>query len=165
MSTRTQRKRFAALAGQLRDGVPLTSEQTVFFIEAFEKIGVGFSADEVLGLKHTAGYTDTKEIAAENNRKILHWMACAMQPIHDDGLGLSLDQTIEAVIALSVGEWTNPITNKTYAYKDKDGNKVGQFQTHTYETLKKMWSEAGKSSYRSTEVSALDENSPYAYKK
>lgn len=165
MNIRTQRKRFAALADQLRDGVDLTTEQKDFFIAAFEKISIGFSSDEALGLKHTAGRSDSKEIAAENNRLILHWMACAMAPIQLGGLGLDLKQTIEAVIDLSVGQWTNPITNKTYTYKDKYGNMVGQFQSHTYDTLEKMWSKAGKSGYRSTDISALDENSPYGYKK
>ena len=92
-------------------------------------------------------------------------MACAMQPFEDDGLGLNLDQTIQAVIDLSKGEWINPNTKKKHIYKDKHGNKVGLFQSHTYETLKKMWSNAGKNGYRAIDVSDLDESSPYQYKK
>ena len=164
MNTRTQRKRFAAIADQLRNGVALTIDQADFFINAFEKISIGINADEALGLKHTAGYSDAKEIAAENNRKILHWMACAMKPVEDDGLGLNLEQTIQAVINLSEGEWINPITKDKHIYKDKDGNKIGVFKRHTYETIEKMWSQAGKTGARSVVMSALEENSPYPHK-
>jgi hypothetical protein len=165
MNIRTQKKRFAALADQLRDGFDMTKEQKDFLIAAFEKISNGFSSDEALGLKHTAGYSDKKEIAAKKNRLIIHWMACAMQPIEEEGLGLTLEQAIEAVIDLSEGQWTNPITKKTHIYKDKTGQPTSAFPRHSYDTLKKMWSKAGKMGYRSTDISALDENSPYPYKK
>jgi len=152
MNIRTQRKRFAALADQLRDGFDLTTEQKDFLIAAFEKISIGFSSDEALGLKHTAGYSDKKEIAAEKNRLVLHWMACAMQPLEEGGFGLTLEQAIEAAVALSEGQWTNPISNETHIYKDKVGNPTGLFPQHTFDTLKKMWSEAGKNGNRSTEL-------------
>ena len=92
-------------------------------------------------------------------------MACAMQPLEEGGFGLTLEQAIEAAVDLAEGQWINPITNETHIYKDKDGNPIGLLPRHTHDTLKKMWSEAGKNGARTTDVSALDENSPYAYKK
>jgi len=165
MSVRTQRKRYGALARQIRNkNTPLTEEQLNYLANAFEKIEMGCDANFALGLAYMAGHKEADDIALEDNRLILHWMTCAMTLENDGGLGLSLEQAIEAVVALSEGEWINPNTKEHHIYKDRDGKNQGRFKKHTYEYIEKMWYLRANKPYKTTEVSQYDLGSPYPIK-
>ena len=166
MNVRTQRKRFGALAIQLREcKVPLSDTQLDYLAEAFEKISEGCSADIALALSHTAGQTVSKEISAEERAVVIHWMHCAMQPIKDGGLGLDLDQATLAVMHLSDGDWINPKNRERFTYKDKQGNPIGKFKKYTYETIKKAWYDRENKRFKTLDLSALVVGSPYGIKK
>ena len=166
MNVRTQRKRFGALAIQIREHkIPLSDTQLNYLAEAFEKISEGCSADIALALSHSAGYSDTKEIALEERAKVIHWMFCAMQPVDEGGYGLDLEQAISAVMDLSQGDWINPFNNKRLIYKDASGKLIGVFKEYTYETIKKMWYDGENQQFKTTDLSPLAVGSPYPLKK
>lgn len=166
MNVRTQRKRFGALAIQIRERkIPLTDAQLDYLAEAFEKISEGCSADIALALSHSAGYSNTKEIALEERAKVIHWMFCAMQPANEDGYGLNLEQAIFAVMDLSQGDWINPINKKRFIYKDANGKPMKVFKDYTYETIKKMWYESENQQFKTSDLSPLAVGSPYPLKK
>lgn len=166
MNVRTQRKRFGALAIQIRERkIPLSDAQLDYLAEAFKKISEGCSADIALALSHTAGYSETKEIAIEDRAKVIHWMFCAMQPMCEDGHGLDLEQAIAAVIDISQGDWINPINNKRFIYKDVNEKPIGLFKEYTYDTIKKMWYDGENQRFKTTDLSPLEVGSPYPLKK
>ena len=165
MSVRTQMKRFGALAIQIREQKALSDEPLDYLAEAFEKISQGCPADIALALKHGAGQTLSKEIAAEERAVVIHWMHCAMRPIKDGGLGLDLDQATLAVMHLSDGDWINPKNGERFTYKDKQGNPIGKFKKYTYETIKKAWYDRENKQFKTLDLSALVVGSPYGIKK
>jgi len=166
MNVRTQRKRFGALAIQIRERkIPLSDAQLDYLAEAFEKISEGCSADIALALSHSAGYSDTKEIALEERAKVTHWMVCAMQPVDEGGYGLDLEQAISAVMDLSQGDWINPFNNKRFTYKDANDKPIGVFKEYTYDTIKKMWYDGRNQRFKTTDLSPLEVGSPYPLKK
>ena len=62
-----QRKRFLALAEQLRNGTPLSTEQLEFLVSRFESIGQGESADVAFHLKRRPG----QKIEDEEHRRTM----------------------------------------------------------------------------------------------
>jgi hypothetical protein len=166
MNVRTQRKRFGALAIQLREcKVPLSDAQLDYLAEAFQKISEGSSADIALALSHTAGYSEAKEISVEDRAKIIHWMFCAMQLSAEGGYGLNLEQATIAAMHLAEGDWINPINGDRFTYKDKNGNLIGQFKKYTYDTLQKIWYDSENQRFKTTDLSSLEVGSPYPLKK
>ena len=162
MNIRTQRKKFGALANQIRERkIPLSDAQLDYLAEAFEKISEGCSADIALALSHTAGYSETKEIALEDRAKVIHWMFCAMQLPAEGGYGLNLEQATIAAMHLAEGDWFNPINRDRFTYKDNNGNLIGQFKKYTYDTLQKMWYDIENQRFKTTNLSPLAVSSPY----
>ena len=173
MSPRNQRKRFQALADQLRvNSPPLNKELLAYLSNAFERIGLGEDANVVLGLVHGPGRSEAKEIALEQRCLILHWMTCAMLPENalDEfgepagGLGLTFEQAVDAVLCIADGEWINPKTKEKYSYIDEDGVVKSPFKKYSYETLMRLWREGANKHMRALTQSSIAENSPYPYK-
>lgn len=173
MSPRSQRKRFQALADQLRDGsTPLNKDQLVYLVDTFERIGLGEDANSVFGLVYGPGRSEDKEIALEQRSLILHWMTCAMlsetaldefgQP--SGGLGLTLEQAVDAVLSIADGEWVNPKTKERYSYIDSNGDLKSPFKKYSYDTLMRLWREGANKHMRTVTQSSLAKNSPYRYK-
>lgn len=165
MSVRTQMKKFGALAIQIRERKELSNEQLDYLAEAFEKISQGCPAEIALALKHGTGQTFAKEIAIEERAVVLHWMHCAMQPIKNGGLGLDLDQAINAVMHLAEGDWINPKNGKRYTYTKVDGSLDPQFKKYTYETIEKAWYARENKKFKNQDLSALVIGVPYSVKK
>jgi hypothetical protein len=166
MNVRTQKKRFGALATQIREGnIPLSKAQLDYLADAFEKISEGCSADIALGLSYTAGHSENKEIAIEDRAHVIHWMSCAMQSPSEGGQGLNLDQAIIAVMQLSEGDWINPINGERFTYKDINGNPIKIFKTYTYDTLQKMWYDSKNKRFKTLYLSPFEVGSPYRLKK
>lgn len=173
MSPRNQRKRFLAIAEQIRNGSPPINKDLLAYIaEAFERIGQGEDANSVLGLKYGRGQKKEDEISLEQRSLILHWMTCAMRPENDldefgnpaGGLGLTLEQAIDAVISISEGSWTNPKTKEKCTYFDVNGKLKSPFNNYTYETLSRLWRESANKHMRTLTQSGTAKNSPYPHK-
>ena len=75
----TQRKKFARVAKQLKEGTPLTEAQTRWLIGAFSALSdPNRQADRVLGLKYNPGQSAAKELAASKMDFVMHWIAGAI---------------------------------------------------------------------------------------
>jgi hypothetical protein len=173
MSPRNQRKRFQALADQLRDvSRPLNKAQLLYLADVFERIGLGEDANDVLGLVYGPGRSEKDEIALEDRSLILHWMTCAMLPENTldefgelvGGLGLTLDQAVDGVLAIADGEWVNPKTKEKNSYKDANGKINSPFKKYSYDTLMRLWREGSNKHMRTLVQSSTAKNSPYRYK-
>lgn len=173
MSPRNQRKRFLALADQLRnDSSPLNKDQLAYLADSFEQIGLGADANNVLGLVYGPGRSEKDEIALEDRSLILHWMTCAMLPenVLDEfgepagGLGLTLEQAVDGALAIADGEWINPKTKEKHSYKDANGEIKSPFKKYSYDTLMRLWREGANKHMRVLMQSSTAKNSPYPYK-
>jgi hypothetical protein len=173
MSPRNQRKRFQALADQIRDGsTPLNKEQLAYLVDTFERIGLGEDANIVLGLTYGPGQSEKDEISLEQRSLILHWMTCAMisETATDKsgnfigGLGLSFEQALDAVLSIADGSWINPKTKEKFNYKDYQGNIKSPFKKYSEDTLRRLWREGANKHMRTATQSSLAKNSPYPYK-
>jgi hypothetical protein len=173
VSPRNQRKRFQALADQLRNNSsPLNEDQLDYLANAFERIGLGEDANTVLGLAYGPGRSEDKEISLEQRSLILHWMTCAMLSDTDldesgqlvGGLGLTLEQAVDAVLAIADGEWINPKTKEKYSYINTNGEVKSPFKKYSYDTLMRLWREGANKHMRTVMQSSLAKNSPYPYK-
>jgi hypothetical protein len=173
MSPRNQRKRFQALADQLQDNSPpLSKEQLAYLSNAFERIGLGEDANAVLGLVYGPGRSEQDEISLEQRSFILHWMTCAMLPENalDEfgepagGLGLTLEQAVDAVLSIADGEWINPKTKEKHSYVDPNGVIRSPFKKYSYDTLKRLWREGANKHMRTVTQNSITKNSPYPYK-
>lgn len=169
-----QRKRYLAAADQIRDGKPLTEDQLAYLADVFQKIGHGADANEVMGLTYGPGQRAKDEKSLQQRFFVLHWMRWAQVPenILDDegfdigGLGLTLEQTIDAVLAIGCdGEWINPKTGERFVYKDDAGNVQSPFPKFTYDTLHAMWRRGQNKHMKELFASVLTPNSPYSYEK
>lgn len=169
-----QRKRCLAVADQIRDGQPLTEDQLSYLANVFEQIGHGADANHAMGLSYGPGQKAKDEKALQQRFFVLHWMGWAQVPenILDKegydigGLGLTLEQTIDAVLAIGGdGEWTNPKTGEKFVYKDEAGNVRSPFPKYTYDTLHALWRRGENKHMKELFASALTPNSPYPYEK
>ncbi len=88
-----------------------------------------------------------------------------MQPIKNGGLGLDLDQAINAVMHLAEGDWINPKNGKRYTYTKVDGSLDPQFKKYTYETIEKAWYARENKKFKNQDLSALVIGVPYSVKK
>lgn len=121
MNPLDQRKRFKRVAEQIKNKIPLTVEQIEYIGKTFDQIGDGESADEVFSLKYKRGHSLANDMSLENLSFALHYVACATQPINEDGLGYTLEAAFVAA---------SDILNRLNG-SEKD--------RYTPEYIKKMW--------------------------
>ena len=144
-----QRKRFLALASQLRKGRPLNNYQIAYLASAFEKIGNGESSDAVFHLKRKPG----QKIDSEEHRQkmslvfvqIAHYIASPFG--HPKGEGLTLTEAFEKAAPLA----------RTLFGKDKNPEK------YTPEYLRKVWNDPSYGHMRTTLRTPFDPDSPLPY--
>lgn len=168
-----QLKRFQAFADQIRSGLPITEEQRAYLEDVFDRLGAGEDANEVMGLTYGPGKRRSDEIALQQRFLILHWMRCAMTPEdakdsagHEiGGLGLTLEQAVNAVLDIADGEWTNPKTKEKHTYKDPDGSIRSPFRKYSYDTLHALWRSGANKHMKQEYATAFVPNSPYPYEK
>jgi hypothetical protein len=78
-------------------GIPLEATDKKFLADALWAIGRGEDANEVFEVKAARGERKTKANAsrADNAKLALSWIAAAIAPEEEGGLGLSLDEAFE----------------------------------------------------------------------
>jgi hypothetical protein len=86
------RKNLAAFVLQMQQKQGLTDLQFKYLAEAFKKIVAGEDANKVLGLNYSAGNGPNKALTRQKMSLVLHWIACAIEPINRDGLGYTLEK-------------------------------------------------------------------------
>ena len=144
-----QRKRFLALAAQLREGRPLNDDQIAYLASAFEKIGNGESSDAVFHLKRKPG----QKIDSEEHRQkmslvfvqVAHYIASPYG--YPKGEGLTLTEAFEK---------TAPLARALFG-EDKHPEK------YTPEYLRKVWNDPSYGHMRTTLRTPFDPDSPLAY--
>lgn len=162
MNVTTQQKRFATLAKQLKNNIPLNSKQRQYLAECFEKLSVGADANLALGLSRAKGESLTKELSRQRQALILHWVSNAILPTNEAGLGLLVEEAIDAVVAMMNGQWTNPRTQEIFHYKDKYGRTQSPFGCiYTRKTIQKLWDSKQKKYLKSINQTSTSEDSPY----
>ena len=156
------KRRFAALAQQLKNNTPLNEEQRLYLAEAFAQIANGTDANEAMGIKYSKGKSDAKDQATEKHFLIIHWMTAAILSEEEGGLGLSITQAIDAVSALMNGSWTNPITKQQYVFKDSAGRPQSQFGCiYTTGNIKKIWDSRKNKHMKVVSTTTTAKDSPY----
>lgn len=143
-----QRKRFLALAEQLRKGTPLSTEQLEYLVSRFERIGGGESADVAFHLKRRPG----QSIEAEQHRRtmslifaqIAHYVA--PPDSFPPGEGLPITEAIEKVV---------PLARELFG--DKDSEK------YSFEYLSKLWHNPSYAHMRTTLRTPFDPDSPLPF--
>ncbi len=166
MNIRTQRKKFAALAQQLRDNIPLSENQRLYLAACIDAISEGVDANSALGVAYTAGHKEKSDIDLEARAFIFWWMTCAMQPESEDGYGFNFEQALDAVLQMMDGKWINPITKEVHLYEDQDKKLCSPFMGKKYseDTLRRLWREKANSHMKKTTLTPLDTDSPINYK-
>lgn len=146
-----QRKRFLALATQLRTGTPLTQDQTRYLTDAFERIGNGENADEVLHLKRRKGQSTTAEQRRRTMSLVFAQVAHYIAPKEGrpPGEGLALQEAMERVAPLAKGLFGK--------HEDPDSYSV--------EYLLKCWHDSSYAHMKTTLRTPLDPDSPFGVSK
>ena len=132
-------KRIKALAEHLKNKEALTAEQYNYLANVFEQIGNGEDANKVLGLKYEVGQNETKAEARQRISFALHWIANAILPEEEEGLGYTLDKAFE------------------------EAEK--HFPDFSYDMLRKYWYQLDKKHMQNLNRGTFDPDSPYDYKK
>ncbi len=89
--------RLRYIANELESGRDLPNEAWGFLINALWRIGEGEDANVALGVKAKPGQRKTRESAgrAAKMRFALPWIASAIRPIDQDGLGLAFTDALD----------------------------------------------------------------------
>jgi len=132
-------KRIKSFAEQLKNKQPLTAEQYQYLANVFERIGNGEDANHVLGINYKRGSSEKDAEARQQISLAMHWIASAIQPETNEGLGYTLDKAFE------------------------EAEKY--FRDFSYEMLKKHWYALDKKHMQNPSRGAFDPDSPYDYKK
>jgi len=102
MSPEDNRRILGILAAQIRQNINLTNSQLNFLEQKLQVIADGGSADQVLGLNFSKGQTDRQFQSRKRLSFIFHWIANAILPIDQDGLGLKVNDAL-----LKASEWAS----------------------------------------------------------
>jgi hypothetical protein len=98
--------RIRKIAKVIEDGAPLPPDDLKFLVEALWRIGKGEDANEILQVKAKRGERKTHEqvFKRDKMRFALLWIAGAIRPEEEDGLGMSLDDAIASAATMRRGE-------------------------------------------------------------
>ena len=138
MSPLDFKKNWGAFVAQLKNKKPLTDEQFEYLTIVFERILNGDDANEVLGLKYKRGYSESDAKARQKISLALHWVANAILPETEEGLGLTLDKAFE------------------------EAEK--HFPDFSYVMLKKYWYSPDKKHMQNPNRNTFDPDSPFDFK-
>jgi len=119
MGIRAGQANLRRLAGQLAEGIDLGSTELNFLVNALLEIADGSDAEIALGVKAKRGERKGKHVRKTklNQQLAMGWMAVAIMPEEEDGLGL----TIKGAAVILNREWGN---------------------LHSVETLCRYWNDA-----------------------
>ncbi len=143
MNPADYRKNLAAFAQQMQQKKPLTESQFEYLANTFTKISAGEDANKVLGLNYSAGNGPSKERARQKISIVLHWIACAIEPIERDGLGYTLEKACAEGVE---------IARKTFGVKGSEKYDASY--------LKKCWYNPEYAHMRSPNRDPFDPDSP-----
>jgi hypothetical protein len=107
--------RLRKIAVDLLDGAALSSDDRYFLIGAFWGIGKGDDSNVMLGVKAKRGERKTPEQVAKRDkmRFALSWIAAAMRPAENGGLGMSLDDAIASAAKKKRGKFIFGLSGDT----------------------------------------------------
>ena len=128
-------KRIKAFAEQLKNNQPITEEQYQYLSNVFERIGNGEDANKVLGLNYEVGQSEAKAEARQRISLALHWIANAILPKEEEGLGYTLPKAFEEA-----------------------GNN---FPDLPYDMLRKYWYQKDKKHMQNPNRGTFDPDSPF----
>jgi len=140
---KNQRKQFQALSKQLANSGLLTKEQVSYFARVFKRIGDGEDANEVLGLKYSAGRSEVDELSRQD--LALKFQLVMTYIEKDNGNELTVTQALEEVSKIS-----------------QSNNSLRPVE---YSSLKRRWYDKKYKHLKKLEVSPLDVDSPYTLNK
>lgn len=144
-----QRKRFLALAYQLRNNINLTEEQRLYLADAFERIGKGgVSADEVLYLKRQKGQKERNDISRQRISIVFALVAKKIAAVDSPfpGEGMSLIDALESV---------TPLVRQLFGVEDSE--------KYSIEYLQKLWNDPSYAHMRTPFRSPFDPDSPFLF--
>ena len=137
MNPIANRKIWAAFMNQLKEQKPLTCEQFSHLALVFEEILNGVDANEALGLKYKRGNKEADGVARNKISLVLHWVAGAISPKAEGGLGFTIDKACE--------EAANEFDSLGYSP----------------EVIRKYWYQKDKAHMQSALRNTFDPDSPY----
>ena len=92
MSVKEGRKKLKVLAEKIYENTPLSDDEQEFLSSALNQIASGEDAELALNVKAKKGERKSKSVqdALQNRQFAMGWLATAIAPIDEGGLGLTL---------------------------------------------------------------------------
>ena len=122
MSVREGQKRLKNIAKSLSNGQKLSDLDNQFLINALKNISDGRDAETELGVKALKGERKSRQtrVAKINSELLNGWIAVAITPETEGGLGLTLKDAVSKVKA----EWPNLPAEESIRRKWNDVRKT-----------------------------------------
>lgn len=115
MSVRTGQARLKKLALQITGDVPLSKSDRDFLTTALQNIASGMDAEHALGVKAQKGERKGKHALDSKVRRdfVNGWLATAIAPEHEGGLGLTLKNAV-SLIKAEMSDLPSEVTLRRY---------------------------------------------------
>ena len=126
MSVREGQKRLKNIAKSLSNGQKLSDLDNQFLINALKNISDGLDAETELGVKALKGERKSRQtrVAKINGELLNGWIAVAITPETEGGLGLTLKDAVSKVKA----EWPNLPVEESIRRKWNDVRKIQEIE-------------------------------------
>ena len=126
MSVREGQKRLKNIAKSLSNGQKLSDLDNQFLINALKNISDGRDAETELGVKALKGERKSRQtrVAKINSELLNGWIAVAITPETEGGLGLTLKDAVSKVKA----EWPNLPVEESIRRKWNDVRKIQEIE-------------------------------------
>ena len=126
MSVREGQKRLKNIAKSLSNGQKLSDLDNQFLINALKNISDGLDAETELGVKALKGERKSRQtrVAKINGELLNGWIAVAITPETEGGLGLTLKDAVSKVKA----EWPNLPAEESIRRKWNDVRKIQEIE-------------------------------------
>ena len=126
MSVREGQKRLKNIAKSLSNGQNLSDLDNQFLINALKNISDGLDAETELGVKALKGERKSRQtrVAKINSELLNGWIAVAITPETEGGLGLTLKDAVSKVKA----EWPNLPVEESIRRKWNDVRKIQEIE-------------------------------------
>lgn len=131
MSVRTGQARLKKLALQITGGVALSKSDRDFLTTALQNIASGMDAEHALGVKAQKGERKGKHALDSKVRRdfVNGWLATAIAPKHEGGLGLTLKNAV-SLIKAEMSDLPSEVTLQRY-WNDVKGTQGRIFKSKT----------------------------------
>ena len=126
MSVREGQKRLKNIAKSLSNGQNLSDLDNQFLINALKNISDGLDAETELGVKALKGERKSRQtrVAKINSELLNGWIAVAITPETEGGLGLTLKDAVSKVKA----EWPNLPVEESIRRKWNNVRKIQEIE-------------------------------------